>query len=131
MAWDVKSVSFRILQGIFGTSFLGVLFWGNPAIRWVNRHQEGQVERRQYVWRGVTIREEIDSNRDGAIDIWKIFQSGRASELHVDTNLDRRVDASCFYGADGEISTYRSDTDFDGKIDFIGPYPFKKKEPKP
>ena len=102
----------------------GFLFWGNPVVQSPGPHREGTIEKRKYFWRGEKIREEIDSNFDGLTDIWKMFQKGKPVSLQMDSNFDRRRDIWVEYGKDEKITKYSADTDFDGKIDFKGSYPF-------
>ena len=69
----------------------------------------------------------VDSNGDGKADVWLLYRNGRPHELRSDVNLDGKVDTWAWYDDTGEIETVTTDLDFDGKIDYKGPYFLRKK----
>ena len=114
---------FRIGVLSVGILLFGLLYYGNPSVHTTYGVRDDALKKKSYYWKGVKIREEIDSNRDGKVDIWKVFQKGKAAELKIDSNFDRKIDCWAHYGENGKLKTYQADTDFDGVIDFSGPYP--------
>ncbi|MBI1899775.1 MAG: redoxin domain-containing protein [Planctomycetia bacterium] len=78
---------------------------------WVVRDQEGQV-----------IRQFIDTNGDGVVDMWCYFEHGVEVYRDVDTNYNGRVDQSRWLNTAG--ARHGLDANEDGKIDSwksIGP----------
>lgn len=116
-----KFLFFKRAVIAIGILLLGFVYRGNPTVLSSDQNAE-------FFWEGRKIRKEVDTNADGAKDIWITFRGGRPYKLKIDSNKDGRVDVWADYGKDGEPATYRSDTDFDGKIDFSGPYPFRTKK---
>jgi hypothetical protein len=66
---------------------------------------------------------EIDVNRDGKADVWKITKEADDKEIVVrklmDLNGDGRIDAREFYGPDGALDRVVYDMDFDGQADVV------------
>jgi hypothetical protein len=66
---------------------------------------------------------EIDVNRDGKADVWKIVREVEGKEVTVrklmDLNGDGRIDSKEFYGPDGTLDHVVYDMDFDGQPDVV------------
>ncbi len=66
---------------------------------------------------------EIDVNRDGKADVWKITREVDGKEIVVrkflDLNGDGRIDAREYYTADGSLEKIVYDMDFDGQPDVV------------
>lgn len=66
---------------------------------------------------------EIDVNRDGKPDVWKISRDADGKELSVrkfmDLNGDGRIDSREFYAANGTLEKVVYDMDFDGEPDVV------------
>jgi hypothetical protein len=66
---------------------------------------------------------EIDVNRDGKPDVWKVVREVDGKEILVrkelDLNGDGRVDAWEYYNADGSLEKIIYDMDFDGQPDVV------------
>ncbi|HSM92746.1 MAG TPA: hypothetical protein VLT47_07625 [Anaeromyxobacteraceae bacterium] len=66
---------------------------------------------------------EIDVNRDGKPDVWKITKEVDGKEVVVrkfmDLNGDGRVDAREYYNPDGSLERVVYDMDFDGQPDVV------------
>jgi antitoxin component YwqK of YwqJK toxin-antitoxin module len=66
---------------------------------------------------------EIDVNRDGKADVWKIAKEVDGKEVLVrkfmDLNGDGRIDAREYYNADGSLEKVVYDMDFDGQPDVV------------
>jgi len=66
---------------------------------------------------------EIDVNRDGKADVWKIVRDLDGKEVVVrklmDLNGDGRIDAREYYAADGSLEKVVYDMDFDGQPDVV------------
>ncbi len=66
---------------------------------------------------------EIDVNRDGKPDVWKVFKDDAGKEVAVrkfmDLNGDGRIDAREFYTAQGTLDKVIYDMDFDGQPDVV------------
>lgn len=61
--------------------------------------------------------EEIDFNKDGAMDDFYYYEAGLLQRREIDSNYDGAVDV-WIYMAEGQyISWYRRDTDYDGEAD--------------
>ena len=69
---------------------------------------------------------EIDVNRDGKPDVWKITREDSGKEVAVrklmDLNGDGRIDSREFYGPDGALERIVYDMDFDGQEDVVRYY---------
>lgn len=69
---------------------------------------------------------EIDVNRDGRPDVWKITREEAGKELPVrklmDLNGDGRIDSREYYGPDGALERIVYDMDFDGEPDVVRHY---------
>jgi hypothetical protein len=64
---------------------------------------------------------ELDLNRDGATDLWKLINGGEVTCKIVDLNFDGRPDLTKHYTA-GQLTLEESDLDFDGKVDMVTVY---------
>jgi antitoxin component YwqK of YwqJK toxin-antitoxin module len=66
---------------------------------------------------------EIDVNRDGKADVWKIVREVDGKEIIVrkfmDLNGDGRIDAREYYNPDGSLEKVVYDMDFDGQPDVV------------
>jgi len=66
---------------------------------------------------------EIDLNRDGRADVWKVTHEVDGKDLLVrkemDLNGDGRIDAREFYGPEGVLEKVVYDMDFDGQPDVV------------
>jgi hypothetical protein len=66
---------------------------------------------------------EIDVNRDGKADVWKIVREVDGRELVIrkfmDLNGDGRIDAREYYNPDGSLEKVVYDMDFDGQPDVV------------
>src|SRR5256885_7786022 len=61
-----------------------------------------------------------DRNRDGRPDAWRHYdQSGRLTEVALDSNFDGRSDVEEFYDSRGAILRRESDRNFNGQVDLI------------
>ena len=121
---EKRSLFFKASALTAGLFLLYMVYQGNPTVHSLDPNHDGKKERDEFFWRGQKMREEIDSNEDGVKDIWRIFRNGKPFELRLDTNHDGIIDVWARYGENGNLATFRTDTDFDGKIDFSGSYPF-------
>jgi hypothetical protein len=69
---------------------------------------------------------EIDVNRDGKPDVWKIVKEVDGKEVVVrkfmDMNGDGRIDAREYYNPDGTLEKIVYDMDFDGQPDVVRYY---------
>jgi hypothetical protein len=69
---------------------------------------------------------EIDVNRDGKPDVWKIVREVDGKEVVVrkfmDLNGDGRIDAREYYNPDGTLEKVVYDMDFDGQPDVVRYY---------
>jgi hypothetical protein len=86
---------------------------GQPSAAEASELQPGQDEKLS----------EIDMNRDGKPDVWKIFREADGKELLVrklmDLNGDGRIDAREYYTANGTLEKIIYDMDFDGQPDVV------------
>lgn len=74
-----------------------------------------------YIYRyGALQREEIDRNRDRAVDQWNFFDSaGLVERGEADDNFDGRPDVWTAY-RNGLVESWKRDVDFDGVPDLFG-----------
>jgi hypothetical protein len=61
-----------------------------------------------------------DRNRDGRPDAWRHYdQSGRLTEVALDSNFDGRSDVAEYYDSRGAIVRRESDRNFNGQVDLV------------
>ena len=61
-----------------------------------------------------------DRNQDGLPDAWRHYdQSGRLTEVSLDSNFDGRSDIEEFYDARGAILRRSSDRNFNGQMNLV------------
>ena len=65
---------------------------------------------------------ELDRNGDGTIDERFFFSGDRLVRSESDRNFDGRVDAITEYNSQGDVTTFRSDDDFDGSLESTSHY---------
>ncbi len=63
--------------------------------------------------------EEYDFNQDGRMDDFYYYEAGRLVRQEIDTNFDGRIDLWVFLVQGIYIQRYERDTDFDGKVDVV------------
>jgi hypothetical protein len=61
--------------------------------------------------------DELDRNGDGKIDERFFLSGDRLERTETDRDFDGRVDAIAEYNRDGDTTVYRSDDDFDGRLE--------------
>ncbi len=71
---------------------------------------------RYYDEDGQKVREEADTNYDGAIDTWIRFAKGVVAQVDVDSDADQVMDQTRYYQR-GKLSRIQRDTNADGKPD--------------
>lgn len=76
--------------------------------RWVRPSPNGKFE--------VLLKEEIDLNHDGKVDIQKLYNDGKLSRIAMDLDFDRRFDLTEIYDH-GVLARIESSRRFDGNID--------------
>lgn len=69
------------------------------------------------VYNGPERTDSVDYNEDGKSDERLFYNGNRLERIETDRNFDGRVDAVQEYGRDGQARTYRSDDDFDGRLE--------------
>jgi hypothetical protein len=70
--------------------------------------------------------EEFDDNGDGAMDTFYYYDKGALIRQEVDSNYDGKIDIWIYLYSSVYITKYAADTDFDGTIDKVIDYGKKK-----
>ncbi len=97
--------------------------WATPAPDGVRRvslstMRDRHVDREEYFQGTVLIRDENDTNADGRIDQWEIFENGALREARFDTSFTRgRADRRLLYDVRGQLTGIEADDDGDGRFE--------------
>lgn len=71
---------------------------------------------------GKLYRQEEDTNLDGRMDAWTVFENEKPVRKEADTDGDGRIDFWAYYDEKEELLRTESDTDRDGQRDLISFY---------
>jgi hypothetical protein len=70
-------------------------------------------------YHGPDASEGLDHSGDGKVDEKFVYDGGRLTRIETDRDFDGRVDLILLYDRHGDPMEYRSDDDFDGKLESV------------
>jgi hypothetical protein len=98
--------------------------WGNDGdlqviVRSLDADRDGNPEEIRYhdAASGLIVRRENDTNYDGSIDTWTLYEAGVVAEILKDNSGNGRPDEWERYGRDGRMQSRDVDRNFDGNPD--------------
>lgn len=86
------------------------------------RRRDRLVDRREVYRQGALVSAEEDSNADGKMDQWSVYENGALREVRLDTSLSAgRPDRRLVYDARGGLMAIERDPDGDGRFEAVQP----------